>query len=992
MLELFIDNKKVDIQGEDLEAKVTYQFLDTYQPEALIGAHSKTITLPDTVTNNTIFANFQERYSALILQDGSRTVLSGYATLDKVTSNGLSDKYELTLYDNMGEFFSNLKGSDREPRGLEDLYYRLTGFNQVTENTAVIVNLDELYAHNSWIPSGSQTDPVLSSVSAESTFTVVPCNLPNDKGFDREKLLFNETTQALRFFKSGSDDGSGSYFTSGSAKYVMVNMEENTPYAMMNVPINNMPLGIRYRRVIEACCNPVNNGGYTVNLDPDWFNHDNPYWTELFILNKNKGQDIDYGQVTSEGDYFTYPTVNGVGNYQISASNNMEPWTRLSNGTLTTTNLVNQTKFEFKCRPEFVLNPSGSVNVRFNTEDAYGINGTINVNWTLGQQISGTYYPGEGFNPVPFTGSLGYPDMKLTGTYRVRVKIVNTSNNQTVAGDWATIPEGTTYRSLNNTSRYIPVSNDIGNLTCSVVAPGDMFPQGSIGIKVMLEVAQSNLKFCLFNNIPLGNAYDGENHVTYTVCVKGWYNARLSYQNNITGNWPVYYGAPTPQPTHLTTTYNSATLEALAPLSFTKKELLGGLGTPLEWFVKYLRMFNLRIYCHKTTKQLDILTVDNYIRKFAPLDLTGKIDYGRDMVKTRSVIDESYINWAIEPNKNESTERYNQSNGDSLFDRTIRIKQYGTDDYNYLNTDIKVGSTAQKKTPFLAREKVYTNPFTFGISVEGIWLNAGESCKKILFGINQRDSVDATYYNSTDGQYYSSPYRIEYVNQSSLYTVLELEDDVAGTLVMRNGDKIIMESDCHTVGQTCADVKVPFLFYRPSSGMILAAGKACYLGGMVDKGNHSDTWQNYGTMYGCPFGTQLLYPVFGNVSGGKALSYKPEDFESIQNPNDIYTQCFQDFIEKTYLKPEVVECYVFLDEPELRRLYWFDNRYWILSKIEDYDADSTDPVKCTFIRYRTTDDYSSNPTPGPTPGGTLTSVIGDENAIIGTSFMVGSYQ
>lgn len=29
MLELFIDNKKVDIQGEDLEAKVTYQFLDT---------------------------------------------------------------------------------------------------------------------------------------------------------------------------------------------------------------------------------------------------------------------------------------------------------------------------------------------------------------------------------------------------------------------------------------------------------------------------------------------------------------------------------------------------------------------------------------------------------------------------------------------------------------------------------------------------------------------------------------------------------------------------------------------------------------------------------------------------------------------------------------------------------------------------------------------------------------------------------------------------
>ena len=107
-------------------------------------------------------------------------------------------------------------------------------------------------------------------------------------------------------------------------------------------------------------------------------------------------------------------------------------------------------------------------------------------------------------------------------------------------------------------------------------------------------------------------------------------------------------------------------------------------------------------------------------------------------------------------------------------------------------------------------------------------------------------------------------------------------------------------------------------------------------------------------MYGCPFGTQLMYPVFGNASGYSALTYKPESFESIQNSGDIYTRCFKDFIERTYIDPEVVQCYVFLNEPELRKLYYFNNKYWILSKIEDYDAGSVEPTKCTFVKYKMT--------------------------------------
>ena len=40
---------------------------------------------------------------------------------------------------------------------------------------------------------------------------------------------------------------------------------------------------IKLKKVIEACCDPTNNGGYKVNLDPTFFNENNPYWDKAYI-------------------------------------------------------------------------------------------------------------------------------------------------------------------------------------------------------------------------------------------------------------------------------------------------------------------------------------------------------------------------------------------------------------------------------------------------------------------------------------------------------------------------------------------------------------------------------------------------------------------------------------------------------------------------------------------------------------------------------------
>lgn len=972
MKELFLDNVKVDLQ-EELTQTVDTQFLDSYQPEALIGAHSKTVTLPGTAKNNAIFANQKERYEATVWENGSR-VLYGYATLDKVKKQNQETYYDVTLYTMLGEFFSNLKGTDREPKDLADLYYGFYGFNPNSETrTAPLFTLDEFFVHNSWLVSGSASD----SSTQEATFQVVPCNF-DQKNFDRERLLFNETNASLRFFKTGSDDGSGSYFVSGSDKFVVVEMEENTPYAMMNVPINNMPIGTRYRKVIEACTRPVNNGGFTVNLDPDWFNNDNPYWTELFIMNTQPGMEIDYTADTVEGSPFTYPHVTGTGQYAVSASADLSPWTAVG-GVLTTSQIVENCKVEFKFLPEIYVN-NGYVRV--------WAHGGPNNQWQENQSYYGG--PGSTINCTydPHTTGCGNATGSMTLPY-YNVRTYNSNNMQVklIVKDATTnaVLGTSTWNSTNKEFKPNPYVNN-GQTRYYVLADGEQTLSVTFGgqnlsgdtqnqIKVQIEVSGTMALY------PVPETIASCHGKTPGCSLTIYFDAKRSTssgwtQHSYSQNWPNYLNYGSNKIT-LETKYSAAGFQSLV-VEPNKEQLLGGMGTPLDWFIKYLRMFNLRVYCHPDSKIIDVMTLDNYINKFEPEDLTGRLDYSQEYTSEKKVIDESYIKWEVTPNKNESTERWQDAYGDTMLDREVGIKKFGVDTYDYLNTEVKVGTVAQKDTPFLTRVK--TGAITLG----------GDQYRKYLFGINQKDPLEVHYVDPNTGEDFSSEYHAEIVRyhaRKSEYGVLELNDDIPGTLVMRQGWNIIVREDCITTGGSCSFVKLPFMFYRPSAGMVRAAGKPCYLGGYADTGTHSDTWQNYGTMYGCPYGIQLQFPVFSNVAeDGSALTYTPMSFERINNSNDIYSRCFENFINRVYLDPETVKCSAFLVYPETRKLYFFENKYWILSKVEEWVGPDK-PCKCTFVKYTVADLPGNVPTvPVPEPI-TDSNIIG--TAIIGPTFIIG---
>lgn len=93
----------------------------------------------------------------------------------------------------------------------------------------------------------------------------------------------------------------------------------------------------------------------------------------------------------------------------------------------------------------------------------------------------------------------------------------------------------------------------------------------------------------------------------------------------------------------------------------------------------------------------------------------------------------------------------------------------------------------------------------------------------------------------------------------------------------------------------------------------------------------------------------------------KAL-YIPE--YSIDESSSLYSQYWKPYIRDQYdANTRVVECKVLLRERVigdwLQNFYYWDGRYWVLNKIVDYNPASNGTTKCEFISVNDTNNYKS---------------------------------
>ena len=319
-MELFIDNYQVDLENL-LQPNFNYAFLDTYNPSSVKSSYSKTIKIPKSKSN------LVKPRGDFEIRDNGRVLQKGYYVLDSETQEKTKAYYEITLYGQLGDFFYHLSSGS-----LADLYYGWKGSRDVEDRFKIEWSND--YVYYSW---NRPRD------SFEANLVPIPCVTEN-KNFDYKKTVIED-----KLFKVPSG------YSLIDGKYSLVETEDSTTWLRQNFQTDMMPLGLRYSEIIKACTRPENNGGYTVNLDPSFFNDNNPYWKDLFVLFEQPAQ--DYGNVTEDygnlslGSQTEYSS-SGDFTTQVIPTANSEVWSVDGNSLVTTKTIITN-KLEVSFTPKF---------------------------------------------------------------------------------------------------------------------------------------------------------------------------------------------------------------------------------------------------------------------------------------------------------------------------------------------------------------------------------------------------------------------------------------------------------------------------------------------------------------------------------------------------------------------------------------------------------------------------------------------------------------
>lgn len=888
-MKLYINDKEAFF-STDFDANMTFKFVDTYNPAAIKTSYSKTISLPDCRENAEIFGSFKVKYLFDLFNDDGRVIEKGYCTLDRVKTVGNVKSYEVTLYGGLGDFFYNLKGDDSNPKTLADLYWGdITNLDPRGEEERTLMVWGPDYAYGSWM--NTEGNPIY------DTFRAVPC-IYNDGILERTKTIIPAVANGI--FPSASASGSAFQSRDGS-KVLLVEADENTCYAKQDFRADLMPLGIKYKSIIETCCKPVNNGGYTVNLDPDFFNASNPYWTNMFLLKTLPTLEYDYATKTGELSDFTGSIV-GIGNYQEPSNTSVstslrttvatEPWQISGDGISLIPGLsVVEGRVYCNIQPfiqidgdDFPTFPPGAT-VRINLEKTYlTFEGTIQVN---------LYVTNQDTNETRRLLGVGYNSS-------VQASILH-DETQSVKDLYLLAPlYGVTYLPTGWTNVRFSIS--IGNT------------RPTSGYTLHYEIAYGPNQ-PIWRTIDLAGDLKVPSRKTYMSPNLLALKAQAEAQGRI---WSLYL----PDSYLTLKTDYSSDLSAFEPLAFTKRDLLQTTKTPFEYLTWFTKMFNLRFYLEPGTKRVSILTADNFIKQLEPYNIQDKICYDREYSKSRKIIDEGFLKFNLTPNENATVNKYYENRDKDLLDYIYPITIIeGKGQKEYLSSGLKVGSKGRLRSALNLRQTGSLN----------------------YYGFNQGSPYVVTYVSGSivdpRQEYITEDISLNYVQESQRYDFLNLDKDLNDTVVMYSGLK-----DTPFAGS-------PAVISLTSVDMVRLAGEPCYIGGFasgVQGGQSNFLGATYRYTYKIPhYG---LVPSLTNYDNG--LSYSNVDFESLIVTGNIYDKYLKDFIEKVYSDPLVVECYVRLNSPELRRLYWFDNNYWILVEISNYNY-RDEPVKCKFVRYRT---------------------------------------
>ena len=312
-IHLYIGDTEVEF-AEKPEILYTYQMDELTNPTVVKNSFSKTITVKGTKSNNHLFGHYwnverlqlggDDNVSNIYFNASKKmnfqlfvdTELyeSGYVKLDEIRRIGKDYEYDITLYGGLGDFFYNLSiNDDGNQKKLSDL-----NFNEDIDFT---INLNTV--KEAWKSLKDNNEDKWQLINFMPAYN----GLPED--FDNKKMVIDTSSTNLK--KQKTEDNKT--YTTKNGWTLAELPEEMSEWETRDLRSYNQRPCIRMKEIINACCQPENNGGYEVQLDEDFFNQDNAYWQNTW-LSLPMIQNLEYDNAEQIIDNATLMTATTEGN------------------------------------------------------------------------------------------------------------------------------------------------------------------------------------------------------------------------------------------------------------------------------------------------------------------------------------------------------------------------------------------------------------------------------------------------------------------------------------------------------------------------------------------------------------------------------------------------------------------------------------------------------------------------------------------------------
>lgn len=907
------------------EILFNYSETELTNPTIVKNSYSKTITIEGTPQNNKIFGHIYnlerlQGYNGTINGVGFNPLVktdftlyyngsvyeSGYFKLDEVRRNNNNIEYDITLYGGLGDFFYNLTyREDGNPMELSDLTYNC---EKEGEDFGFIINKETVYSAWTNVPHEYRWD----------TINFAPCYNGIPENIAADKFLINQS--GITEFGTTPTISTNTHpkYSVGTSKNEHTEWETFDLRSYLQRPV------VRVKEVLDACFDPDNNGGYTVNLDEDFFYNNNPYywkaWMTLPLLTQmdvpaTVSTPLTITSITQEGTYL-YDIYNGLGNVtnvQFKMNVVFTP-----GGTFTGTTAYLDRKY----RADGGVTLQDRFAKQFDSE-TYILIQMLGYNSSGQIAVTSDMYYLTGSAPSGFHFSATADFAK--GRFYMYEPETTVNNIRILKGK---------FTKKNGQFVFTDYAGNTQNLTFSFPSDAEV---SDIKLKIVAQTRDYTKRTWT----------GGETTRTLDPSAKLW-NKETTTSNtwqdvdtvrNLNSVWGSFSYSP------MGATGTTESFEGFYSGRYYSKNDLLTLGvTPSSFLLSYAKIFGLYFIKDVESKKIDILTRHNFYKRNEVVNINDLVDKGSDISIIPNSPQYQYYDFTLEQAESEAAKSYK--------------KTYGND---YGTATVNTGYQYEKQHKAL----LDGNIFKGGINV----LEKNKYYQAPTNGIPclTRNGFDYWYWRTNTGVT-----NLSYDAQPMTGSVINPD----GLVYFDNFPK----PQFHTEGNAAADGSMVLLFqeftidtrnigYHLTDDIqemyTMNDGQSCWImtRGEYDKaGNKIAIAVDYMPEYEREVYNDYNYIQYSFDLGSPLTTYVPEKY--VSDWQSIYSKAWKSYISDLYdVNTRVLKCRCLLRErpnPDwLRRFYWFDNSYWRLNNIKDWNISSFGTTEMEFIKVQDIADYDN---------------------------------